>query len=44
MYLKSVYPDWNIDEFRDKLWHAEQYYNIIKLEDNYQKDQPYEDF
>jgi hypothetical protein len=44
MYLKSVYPEWDIDEFRDKLWHAEQYWNIIKFEDNYLKDQHYEDF
>jgi hypothetical protein len=26
------------------LWHAEQYWNIIKFEDNYLKDQHYEDF
>jgi hypothetical protein len=53
VYLQKAFPEWNgdadnrdglTDSLADKLWYAEQYFNVVKLEDKYENEQAYEDF
>lgn len=38
VYMQSRFKDWDLSEFQDKLWHAEKYFNIMLLDQNYEKD------
>jgi len=43
-YCRNVFPEMDLEDFHDKGWHAEQYFNVIKLEDNFWTDQEYMNF
>jgi hypothetical protein len=52
-FMKFYFPQWDADrdqngslftEFTDKFFHAEKYFNVVKLDDNYEADGAYKDF
>ena len=43
-YLKAKYPELDIQDYTDKFWYAERYYNVTKLEENMQTDKTYYKF
>jgi hypothetical protein len=53
LYLQHHFPEWDGDrevfgtflsDYQDKFWHAEKYFNVIKLDDEYHKNSSYVDF
>ena len=44
LFLRHHYPEWDLEDYVDKFFHAEQYFNVIKLEDNFESDPSYMEF
>jgi hypothetical protein len=44
VFMQNKFKDWDLSEFQDKLWHAEKYFNIMLIDNNYDKDREYIDF
>jgi hypothetical protein len=44
LYMEQHFPKWDLTEFQDKLFHAENYFTITRLDNNYEKDKEYVDF
>ena len=52
-YCHFLFPHWNdpqpqsgtfLSDFRDKFYYAEKYFNVVKFDDNYEREQDYLDF
>lgn len=44
LFLKHHFPEWDLEDFIDKFYHAEKYFNVIKHEDYFEHDAKYMDF
>lgn len=44
LFIKHHFPEWNLDDYKDKFWHPERYYNILPLELVYDREAKYLDF
>ena len=41
MYLRHHYPEMDLEDYVDKFYHAEKYFNVIKMEDYFESDPEY---
>ena len=44
LFLRGVFPDWNIEDYVDKFYNAEKYFNVTKFDDNFESDIKYTEF
>ena len=43
-FLKHHFPEWELEDYIDKFYHAEQLFNVIKYEDFFESDPDYMQF
>jgi hypothetical protein len=44
LFMERKFPDWDLSNFQDKFFNAENCFNVMLLDNNYEKDQAYVDF
>ncbi len=44
LWLRQNFPEWDLNDYTDKFYHAEQYFNVTKFDDNYYSNQKYVNF
>jgi len=44
LWLRHKFPEWNLEDYVDKFYNAERYFNVTKFDDNYEQDQTYAAF
>lgn len=44
LFLRGVFPDWNLEDYVDKFYNAEKYFNVTKFDDNFESDIKYTEF
>lgn len=42
--MKHHFPTLDLTDFIDKFYYAENYFNVVKLDDNYERDKEYVNF
>jgi len=44
LFLRQRFPEWNLEDYVDKFFHAEQYFAVVKYDDYYESDPEYANF
>lgn len=43
-YMQLKHPSWDLSDFQDKLFYSEKYFNMMLLDQNYEREKAYIDF
>ena len=41
LFIRHRFPDWNIEDYVDKFYNAEKYFNVTMMDDYFQSDHRY---
>ena len=44
LFMKHHFPDWNLSDYTDKFFYSENYFNTMRMDDNYERDKEYINF
>lgn len=44
LFLRQRFPEWNIEDYVNKFYNAEKYFNVTKLDDLFESDPKYSNF
>ncbi len=44
LWIKHHFPTWDLSDYTDKFFYAEKYWNVVKLDDNFERDKEYVEF